>query len=891
MTPDRFLILPARVLIPISVALLAVLLTLLDSWLHHFDAQAVVEANIRQRLETRLTLEQMRIEVRAGMEDWLRVRRLIGSLALWPDITHAYLIDQDGMVLAALSRSQLGIHIAEALAEAPVEVRDNLLQLAGQTTLGLEIHRPETEQALLAQAPIYKVGQLLVRADLSRSLAALAAENRHAILLHAAGSLIISLLIWALVHWLWFRRTGDLIQTTRLLANGDLDARAGLGGRDELATLGHNVDTMAARLARQQADLQRLSMIVEHSPAVVIQWRNSPGWPVEYVSRNISQWHYQAEELVSGKISYADLIHPEDRPRIAQEVAQHLSSGPDDYTQEYRLRDGQGNWLWVDDRTWLERDTSGEVTGIHGVVLDVNSRKHTQIALQNSENRYRYLFEQNPAPMLIYARETLQLLSVNAAFVTHYGYSEDEITRLTLPELYPEAEREAIIALAARLQGHAEVGEWHHLKRDGSEITIVASSHDLEFAHQRARIAVITDITERKRAELALQQQADLLGLFYDLPFIGMAITSPETKRWVTFNDRLCEILGYSRDELATKTWTELTHPEDLNADVAEFEKVLVGDSDGYAMDKRFIRKDGETIIASIDVRCVRRDGGSVDYFVATVQDTTERKAAERRIQQLNAELEQRVDERTAQLQAANQELETFAYSVSHDLKAPLRGIEGYSQLLLTDCQSTMNEECRSFAENIQLGAQQMAALIEDLLSYSRLERDNIELVAIDLRSVIDEVLAERAADLTASGTELVIVPPTKKVLGDRQGVLIVLRNLLQNAMKFSHAAKSPRIEIRPRIQNDKLQLTIADNGIGFDMRYHDRIFEIFQRLNRAELYPGTGVGLALVRKAMQRMGGQVWAESKPDEGASFCLEFDLEKEPADNHAPIEKTP
>ncbi len=888
---EHLLRVPARFLAPLLVAVLALSLAVLSAWHHYSDTFELVEADVRSQLEARLTIEQTRLDVRGGRKDWLRVRRLVASLGLWPDITHAYLINDRGEILAALTRSPLGKPLVDALADQPKPIRDGLLSMAERTTLGLLIHRPTKDQALLAQMPIYEVGQLLVRADLSRPLAAHGVRNRNHLFLHSVAVLAISLLLWGLLHALWFRRAGDLVRTTQRLAGGDLDARTGVTGGDELAAIGHQIDTMAGRLAQQRNDLQRLSDIIERSPAVVVQWRNSPGWPIDFISRNVRHWNYKADEFLSGKLSYADLIHPEDRSRISQEVARHLSVGPDDYTQEYRLRDGRGNWLWVDDRTWLERDANGEVTGIHGVVLDVSERKRAQLALQDSENRYRYLYEQNPAPMLIYARDSLQLLSVNAAFITHYGFTHEQATRLKLTELYPESERAAIIDLADRLQGHANVGEWHHRKRDGSEITIVARSHDLEFANRRARIAVITDITERKKAEIALQQQADLLGLFYDLPFIGMAITSPETKSWVKFNDRLCEILGYSRDELASKNWPELTHPEDLEADVGEFNKVLAGDSEGYAMDKRFVRKDGRVIFASIDVRCVRHTDGSVDYFVATVQDISERRAAEQRIQQLNAELEQRVIDRTAQLQAANQELETFAYSVSHDLKAPLRGIDGYSQLLLNDCRSELNDECRSFIENVQHGAKRMAALIEDLLAYSQMERESVSRESIELQTVVDEALGELASDLIATGARVSVDLPEAHVLGDRNGIMVVLRNLLQNALKFRREAEPPQIKLSGATQGDKLCLSIADNGIGFDMRCHDRIFEIFQRLNHAEAYPGTGIGLALVRKAMQRMGGRVWAESAPGEGARLFLEFDLSGTPTDDRGEAEDSP
>lgn len=237
-------------------------------------------------------------------------------------------------------------------------------------------------------------------------------------------------------------------------------------------------------------------------------------------------------------------------------------------------------------------------------------------------------------------------------------------------------------------------------------------------------------------------------------------------------------------------------------------------------------------------------------------------------------ELEQRVRLRTAQLENANKELEAFSYSVSHDLKAPLRGIDGYSRLLEEDYQDRLDEEALHFLRNIRQGAAKMHELIEDLLNYSRMERRSLQRVSLDLSGLIQAVLAERAEELKQSGTRLSVDIPAVSVNADRDGLTIVLRNLLENALKFSVGSKPPTIEMGARAGGNSVILFVRDNGIGFDMKFHDRIFEIFQRLQRAEDFPGTGVGLALVRKAMQRMGGRAWAESSPGEGATFYLEI-----------------
>lgn len=276
-------------------------------------------------------------------------------------------------------------------------------------------------------------------------------------------------------------------------------------------------------------------------------------------------------------------------------------------------------------------------------------------------------------------------------------------------------------------------------------------------------------------------------------------------------------------------------------------------------------------------------EGGRVVRLEGAHQDITSRKLAEIEAQRLNAELEERVAVRTAELAAINKELETFSYSVSHDLKAPLRGIDGYSRLLLEDHLEQLDAEGRLFLANVRQGVAQMNELIEDLLAYSRIERRGLHGIPLDLARLVAQVLAEQCdEDLKARhGVVRLDLDEGLIVQADPEGLAIVLRNLLDNAVKFSRPDQRPEIDIHAKVMEKFIILTIRDHGIGFDMQFHDRIFEIFQRLQRAEDYPGTGVGLAMVRKAMLRMGGRVWAESAPGAGAAFHLELPRSTTPA----------
>lgn len=261
-------------------------------------------------------------------------------------------------------------------------------------------------------------------------------------------------------------------------------------------------------------------------------------------------------------------------------------------------------------------------------------------------------------------------------------------------------------------------------------------------------------------------------------------------------------------------------------------------------------------------------------FIVGLLVERRRRRRAKEALAQLNAELETRIEDRTAALNAKSRELETFAYSVAHDLKAPLRGIDGYSRLLLDEYAASLDDDGRNFLQTIQNSTDEMSQLIDDLLAYSRLERRELKPDQIQLGPMINSLVEEKRRETTDHRIDFVVDVNGATVLADASGLAQSLRNYLDNAIKFTSKVAEPHIEVGSKESAESCLLWVRDNGVGFDMKDHDRIFDIFQRLNVSEDFPGTGIGLAIVRKAMERMGGRAWAHSEPGHGATFYLEI-----------------
>jgi PAS domain S-box-containing protein len=382
-------------------------------------------------------------------------------------------------------------------------------------------------------------------------------------------------------------------------------------------------------------------------------------------------------------------------------------------------------------------------------------------------------------------------------------------------------------------------------------------------------VAFGEDITERKEAEDRIRQSEQRLQLLIEHCPGAIAMFDREM-RYLVVSPRWIEDYHLEGKDVVGKSHYEVF--PDIPQRWKDIHRRCVAGAIEKCEEDPFPRASGGVEWVRWEIHPWKDDHEEIGGIVMFTEVITPRKQAQEDLKKLNAELELRVQRRTSQLADKNKELETFSYSVSHDLKAPLRGIDGYSKILLDEYSGKIDEEGQGFLKNIRSGTEQMQQLIEDMLDYSKLERRSLSVAPIEMRNAVDRIMQERAFDLLDAKVAVEVAEGF--VSADPEGLAMVLRNLIDNAVKFSRGRKPPTVDIRSRAEGGRHILSIRDNGTGFSMKHHDLIFQIFQRLHRAEEFSGTGVGLAIVKKAMDRMEGRVWAESEPGMGAVFHIDL-----------------
>jgi PAS domain S-box-containing protein len=416
------------------------------------------------------------------------------------------------------------------------------------------------------------------------------------------------------------------------------------------------------------------------------------------------------------------------------------------------------------------------------------------------------------------------------------------------------------------------LGALYGLRADGEEFPIEASISQVDSQGEKLYTVILRDITERKRSEEALREQARILDL-------APVLIRDLNGRILFWNAGAEQMYGWNREEALDKITNKLLQTE-FPRPVEQLKARLLADGH-WEGELIHTRKDGERIVVASHWVLHRDEHGNPKAVLEVNNDITERKQAEREVRRLNEELEQRVADRTAQLQAANKELEAFSYSVSHDLRAPLRHINGFSQALLEDYTDKLDEVGKNYLQEVRSASQEMAQLIDDVLQLARVTRSEMRRELVNLSEIAQTVITELKK--REPGRIVTIkVEEGLMTCGDKRLLKIVLVNLLGNAWKFTSKKERAEIAFGKEQKNGESSYFIRDNGAGFDMAYVAKLFGAFQRLHTASEFEGTGIGLATVQRIVHRHGGRVWAEGELSEGATFYFALPDSKETGD---------
>jgi PAS domain S-box-containing protein len=653
-------------------------------------------------------------------------------------------------------------------------------------------------------------------------------------------------------------------------------------------------------------------------------------WTTDASRRN--DWVNKSWLAFTGRTEQEDLstpwledIHPQDRERCS-EVADRAFAARESYVMEYRMRRHDGEYRWLLEQGTPRYDADNRFIGFIGSCLDLTELKQAEAAASERGAVLKQVFDVLE-DMLFVVDDQERFVHFQAGQTDRLYAQPEQFLGRTFSDVLPphmvQMQREAMAR--ARDNGLQEIDYSLELpmglRHFNARLAWLAESGHCMF--------LVRDVTEQQMAQAERGRLNEFVLLLFSLAnrFINLPVHEADN----AINEALGDMgrfvdadRAYLFDyDMATETASN-THEwcgEGVTPAIDDLQNIpfsMIPDwfsehsqgrvmfvPDVQAMPQGALRAflepqgiqslmalplmHGERCLGFVGLDSVRsthnygeEEATLLQLFAQMLVNIRLRVEAEARIRELTEGLEHKVADRTAQLESSvrqlrsvNQELESFTYSASHDLRTPLRGIEGFSSLLLDEHATQLDEQGRDYLQRIQKSTLHMSRLINDLLAYSRLQQLTEQMEPVALADCVQAVATPFQDELDARDGELTVrVPGDLKVRANPQGLAIVLRNLMDNALKFTPKDDAPRIRIDARAEGDRVLLSVSDQGIGFDMRYHDRIFGMFQRLHRQEQIPGTGIGLALVYKAVERMAGRIWAESAPGQGATFHIDL-----------------
>jgi PAS domain S-box-containing protein len=524
------------------------------------------------------------------------------------------------------------------------------------------------------------------------------------------------------------------------------------------------------------------------------------------------------------------------------------------------------------------RLTYGGRLAVQLIALDITDRKQAEAQIRQASRFSAALLDSLPGVLYFYDHN-FNFLRWNKNFETVTGYTAQEITRLSPLDFFAGPDRALV---AERINtvfdlGSAEV-EANFVTKSGVQIPYYFTGRRTEMDGQPCLIGVGIDLTERRQAEEAQREGQRQLSLIFDTvgDIIFMLDVEPEgVYRFASVNRLFLATTGLSTEQVVGKRMEEVLPPSAHDLVRAKYEEAI-RTHQPVSWEEVSPYPTG-TLYGKVTVTPAIDAAGRCTNLIGSVHDITDIRRAEQEIRKLNQDLEQRVVERTAKLEMANKELESFSYSVSHDLRAPLRAISGFAEIIARRHRASLNPEGQHYFDNIVQASERMSLLIDDLLQYSRLGRQALHLKPIALNEVLNGPAKDLAQRLDQVGGTLEIAPNLPTVLADKTLLNQIFTNLLENAVTYRQADRPLQISITAETQERAAIICVRDNGIGIPAEHHQKIFNIFQRLHSDDEYPGTGIGLATVRKSVEMLGGAVWVESESGAGSRFFIRLPLE--------------
>ncbi len=625
--------------------------------------------------------------------------------------------------------------------------------------------------------------------------------------------------------------------------------------------------------------------------------------------------------------TFLNATHPDDR-EFSNEIIQKsaASGGPDQYQFDFRVvyADQSIHWLTVIGQV-VERTVDGQGTIVRGCLIDITERKRAEEKLRQSEQKFSLIFEKAAFAAILSTLPDGVIIDANEAWSKISGYTRQEMLGKTSLEVGVNPDNEMRKHILAELQtkGSAHHQEIPVYTKSGEQRIFSVNIDLVEMGKQKFILNTAEDITERKHAEKKIIQ---LTRMYATLSQVNQTIVRIKDRNelyqslcdvalqfggfslaWIgLLEEATGDILPIAAKGLDVNQWpfqkvnlysganknglvaaairtARVATSKDIQTDDRtqnSREQVQAYDFHSIAAIPIKLRDKVIGILGLVssevgffkdeeEIRLLEEMGLDISFALDTMETETGRRQAEEEIKKLNAELEARVIQRTAQLESANKELEAFAYSVSHDLRAPLRAITGYTNILMEDYEPAFDAEGKRVCSVISGEAQRMGQLIDDLLTFSRLNRTEMNNLTIDMQAMAQTIYNELTPIEGRERIDLQIENLHSSV-GDPALIRQVWVNLLSNAIKFTSKKERAVIEVMSTQNADETIYSVRDNGAGFDMQYAGKLFGVFQRLHTDREFEGTGVGLAIVQRVILRHGGRVWSEGRVDQGAVF---------------------